>query len=154
MEKQEVIQMAFTNEAVTDFMERYFKTFCKCAQDPENMDKMSEYFAPELEFKQYYPNTPHVRGLKNFHKLNDHSDVHETLTPNLIIVDTKRKVVSVMIDVVVKNTRTGKTLLTPTYNAIYHFKHYKDGSFKISKIWLFVEHSAAYEKFLEGLPKG
>jgi len=146
--------MAFTNEAVTDFMKKYFKTFSKYGQDPDNMKRMGEYFTSDLEFKQYYPDTPHVHGLENFHKLNDHSDVHETLKPDLFIIDTERKVASVLINVEVRNTRTGKILLTPTYNAIYHFREYRDGSFKITKVWLFNEHSAAYARFIKKLPKG
>ena len=146
--------MAFTNEAVTDFMERYFETFDKYAQDPDNIHRMSEYFDSELEFRQYYPDTPHIHGLENFHKLNVHSEIHETLKPELIIIDTERKLASVLINVKVVDTSTGKVILTPAYNAIYHFKEYEDGSFKIFKIWLFVEHSPEYERFLSTLPKG
>ena len=146
--------MAFTNETVTKFMEKYFETFDKYAQDPDNMHRMIEYFDNDLEFKQYYPDTPHIHGLVNFHKLNVHSEVREVLRPGLIIVDTERKLASVLISVDVVNTSTGEVILTPTYNAIYHYKEYEDGSFKILKVWLFVEHSPEYEKFLATLPKG
>ena len=146
--------MAFTNDVVTSFMERYFETFAKYAQDPENMFRMEEYFDSELEFKQYYPDTPHTHGLENFHKLNVHSEIHETLRPEIFIVDTQRKLASVLINVEVVDTRTGKIILTPKYNAIYHFKEYEDDSFKISKVWLFVEHSPEYERFMATLPKG
>ena len=146
--------MAFTNEDVTDFMERYFKTFSRYGQDPENMYRMGEFFAPELEFRQCYPDTPHIHGLENFHKLNIHPDVHETLKPELFVIDTERKIASVLISVEVKDTRNGKTLLTPIYNCIYHFKQYQDDSFKIFKMLLFVEHSPEYAEFLSRLPKG
>ena len=146
--------MEFTNKVVADFMERYFKAFSKYGQDPENMHRMSEFFAPELEFRQYYPDTPHIHGLENFHKLNDHPDIHETLTPELLVIDTERKIASVLINVNVIDTRTGKTFLTPKYNCIYHFKQYQDGSFKIFKMLLFVEHTPEYTEFMTRLPKG
>ena len=110
--------MAFTNETVSNFLERYLETFDKYAQDPDNMHRMSEYFDSDLEFKQYYPDTPHIRGLENFHKLNVHSEVHETLKPELFIIDTERKSASVLINVKVVDTSTGKVMLTPVYNAI------------------------------------
>ena len=146
--------MALTNDAVTNFMERYFETFDRYAQDPDNMHQMSEYFDADLEFKQYYPDTPHIHGLENFHKLNVHPEVREILKPELFIIDTERKLASVLINVEVVDTSTGEIILTPTYNAIYHFKEYEDSSFKISKVWLFVEHSPEYERFLATLPKG
>jgi hypothetical protein len=146
--------MAFTHKVVTEWMDRYFQTFAKCAQDPPNMYRMGEFFAQDLEFIQYYPDTPHILGLDNFHKLNVHPEVHETLTPKFYVIDTEKKMVAALINVVVKNTRTGEILLTPTYCALYNFKQYEDGSFKIVKIQLFNEHSDKYAAFIATLPKG
>ena len=146
--------MAFTYQAVVDFMDRYFKTFSRYGQDLENMHRMSEYFDSELEFEQYYPDTPHIHSLENFHKLNDHPDIHETLTPELLVIDTEKKIASVLVNVNVKDTHSGETFLTPKYNCIYYFKEYQDGSFKILKMSLFVEHSPEYAEFMTRLPKG
>ena len=51
---------------------------------------------------------PNVYGLENFHKLNVHSHIHETSKPELMVIDTDRKIVSVLINVEVRDTRTEK----------------------------------------------
>jgi hypothetical protein len=130
----------FTYEAIYKFMQNYFATFNKYGQNPATIDRLNDYFAPDLEFFPYVSGVGHVKGRQEFYNvLLSHPSGNEKLTPEDIVVDEKRKAAVVLIRAEITDSRTHEMLVKKRYFVLYPLALDEQNSIKIKRIQLFWE---------------
>jgi hypothetical protein len=140
--------MEFRYDDMLAFMERYFRDYSAYGQDPKTQHRMSEYFAPELEFIPYDGNPP-FHGREEFLKVNTHPPIQETLTQGELAIDERKGIVAAMVKTELKHKASGEIRLSAWFNAFYYLKPDEDGSFRIKKIVFFFERTPETERALE-----
>ena len=132
--------MELTYDTIVKYMKDYFETFNKYGQDPQNIHRMDDYFAPDLEFSPYVAGVGHTSGRDEFLRvLLSHPSGLEQLTPEDILVDERRGVAVVLIKAVISDSKTRKALVTKRYFVRYPLVLDENNSIKIKKIQLFWE---------------
>jgi hypothetical protein len=135
--------MAFTYDDIVKWMKSYFETYNKYAQLPETVDKMNDYFAPDLVFKAY------IAGLGDGSPVTDrevfkrilsaHPNSYETFEPLDIAVDERKMVVAALLDVDVIDRTTEKVVVEKHYLVRYQLKVDENNTLKIKQIDFFWE---------------
>ena len=132
--------MELKYDTIVKYMKDYFETFNKYGQDPQNIHRMDDYFAADLEFRPYVAGVGHTSGRDEFLRvLLSHPSGIEKLTPEDILVDEKRGVAVVLIKAVISDSKTRKALVTKRYFVRYPLALDENNSIKIKKIQLFWE---------------
>jgi hypothetical protein len=132
--------MEFTYEAILEFIQDYFKTFNACGQNPATINRLDDYFAPDLEFFPYVAGVGHVTGRQEFYGvLLSHPSGHEKLTPEDIVVDVRKKAAVVLIKAEITDSQTGEMLVKKHYFVLYPLVLDENNSIKIKRIQLFWE---------------
>ncbi len=132
--------MELTYNSILKFMQDYFETFNQYGQDPANVHRLDDYFAPDLEF------TPNVSGVvhttrrdKFYDVLLSHPSGFEKLTPEDIVVDENKKAAAVLIKAEITDSHTGKLLVRKRYFVLYPLALDENNTIKIKKVLLFWE---------------
>jgi hypothetical protein len=135
-----------TYETIVKFMQDYCKDFVAYAQNPETVYYMHQYFAPDVEFIPYTAEAlAPVKGRDRFlHIMTLHPSVKESIEPEDIIVDEKRRMVVLLLDAKLLDAKSGKLLGEKYYFPLYQLVVDENNTLKIKRI-LFWE---------EVLPKG
>ncbi len=133
--------MEFTYNNMVKFMKDYCKAFNTYAQDPKTVNRMCDYFAPDVEVIPYVaPMGGITYGRENFLKaLAGHPSSHETFTPEDIMVDEKRKIIIALLRVEFVDKKTGEMLVKKHYLSLYQLTLDENEDFKIKNIRFFWE---------------
>jgi len=137
--------MELNYDNIMKFMQDYFVAFGKYGQDPKNIHKMDDYFAPDLVFNPYVAGVGHVNGREEFYKvLCSHPSGLETLKPDNIMVDVKKASAVVLISAQISDPKTGEVLVKKKYFVLYPLMLDEKKTIKIKSL----------QFFWEVLPKG
>lgn len=126
---------------VEEFVDVYYDDFNLHGQDPETIDMMDKYWAPEFVAVAYFPTpqypTMDLAAWKHF-ILSTHVDLLEILTCKHLSVDTKKLTFTSLFKMELFDRHTGAEILTMDTLALYTFKVGKQNDIKITSIKLFV----------------
>jgi hypothetical protein len=132
--------LEFTYENIVAFMKDYFKAYTAYAQEPKTVHRMNDYLAPDFEFIPYIAGNARISGRDKFLSLmSAHPSSHETLTPEDIMVDEKRKVVVVLLKAELADSATGELLVAKSYHVLYQLMLDGNKTIKIKKVLFFEE---------------
>jgi hypothetical protein len=132
--------MEFTYDAITSFMQNYFKDFIRYSPRPETTYRMHDYFAPDLEFVPYVAGNRCITGRDDFLRLlSSHPSSLEKLTPEDIMVDEKCRTAVVLIKAEICDSDTGEVLVNKHYLVSYQLTLDEKDTIKIKKILFFEE---------------
>jgi hypothetical protein len=136
--------MALTYDNIVEWMKEYFRVYSTYGQDAKTVQRMNDYFAPDLRFIPYIAALGGPQG--GFHsrdeflsKAASHPSWYEKLTPEVITVDEKRKVVVVLFNINVINRKTGETATKKEAMSHYELVLDKNNTLKIKTIRFFWE---------------
>ena len=133
--------MEITYDKIVDWMKSYFKTYNQYAQVAETVDKMNDYFAPDLVFKAYVAGLGDGTAITDRevfkHILTAHPDSYETFEPLDIAVDERKMVANALLDVDVVESKTGKVVVEKHYLVRYQLKVDENDTLKIKQIDFF-----------------
>ena len=132
--------MELTYDMIVKFMQDYFETFNTYGQDPKTINRLDEYYAPDVEFTPYVAGIGHCDSREDFYRvLLSHPSGYEKLTPEEIVVDERRRAVVVLIKAEISDSQTGEVLVTKRYFVLYPLELDVNNTLKIKKIQLFWE---------------
>ena len=132
--------MELTYDNILKFMKEYFPAYNRYAQYPETTCRMLDYFAPDLEFVPYVAGLEHTTSAGEFLRLmSSHPSSYETITPEDIFIDVKRKVVVVLARTEVVDRKNGEVVVRKRYLPRYHLALDDNGNIKIKKLIFFWE---------------
>lgn len=127
-------------DQVEAFMADYYAAYNLYAQDPQTIDLMDEYWAPEFVAVQYLPLPQYpVMDLitwKNF-MVFVHLNITETLVVEEMTIDTVGKSVSVRLAIDFNDRYTGELVLHVDAVAIYNLKLDEDKKLKMTALKLY-----------------
>jgi hypothetical protein len=133
-----------TYEHIVKWMKEYFEVYSTFGQDPKTVQRMKDYFAPDLRFIPYIASLGGPQGgfmsrQEFLDKAVSHSSWYEKLTPEDILVDERQKVAVVLFRMNVIKRNTGEVMVNK--EAMAHYELILDGSktIKIKTIRFFWE---------------
>ena len=108
--------MKLTYDGIVNWMKEYFQAYDKYAQDPATKERMHDYYAPDLIMFDYIAGVKKLTSRDEFLRLmSSHPSSHETLIPEDIVVDEKRKVVVVLAKTEITDLKLGKVVVEARY---------------------------------------
>lgn len=132
--------MEFKYDDIVKFMKDYFKTYSAYAQDSKTTHRMHDYYAPDFEIIHYVAGVNNISGRDKFLRLmSSHPSSHETLTPEDIVVDERRKITVVLLKTEITEKKTGKIVVVQRYLVHYQLALDENNTIKIKKILFFKE---------------
>ena len=132
--------MELTYDTIIRYIKDYFNVFNKYGQNPEEIHRLDDYYAPDLEFTPYVAGIGHTTGRDDFYQvLLSHPSGKEQLTPEEIVVDERRGMAVVLIKAEISDSKTGEVLVTKRYFVLYPLVLDENATIKIKKIQLFWE---------------
>ena len=132
--------MEFTYDEIAQWMEKYFDTYNKYAQNPETTQRMFDYFAEDLEFSCAMAGVKDLIGREEFLRIvSSHPSHRETLKPEDVIIDDRKKTVVVLAKTHISDTKTGELLVEEYFLVRYQLITDDDETLKIRKMLLFKE---------------
>lgn len=136
--------MELTYDNIVKWMEDYFKAYNAYAQNPETVNRMSEYFTPDVHFIPYVaafggPERAVTSRDDFFRMFTGHPAVYERFEPENIMVDERQKVVVALLKVELFNTKTGEVLVRKSYLPRYQLVLDENNTIKIKSILFFWE---------------
>ncbi len=132
--------MELTYENIMAFMDEYFKAYNAYAQDPKTTHRMHDYMAPNFEFIPYVAGLEHTTARDEFLSImSSHPSSYETITPEDIVIDERRKVVVVLARTEVVDRKTGKVVVEKSYLPRYQLGLDENKAIKIQKLQFFWE---------------
>ena len=136
--------MKLKYEDIVKWMEDYFEAYNAYAQNPETVNRMSEYFTPDVRFVPYVsafggPERAVTNRDDFFHMFTSHPSVYEKFKVEDIIVDERRMVAVALLKVSLFDSRTDKVLLRKHYLPRYQLVLDDHNTLKISNILFFWE---------------
>jgi hypothetical protein len=132
--------MEFVYDDIVQFIRDYFITFTAYAQDPATTDRLHDFYAPDFEIVHYTAAVNDISGRDNFLRLlSAHPSSHETLTPEDIAVDERRKIAAVLVRAEITDRKTGEVLVVKRYLCEYRLIVDESNTLKIKKIVFFEE---------------
>ena len=132
--------MELTYDGIVNWMKEYFQAYDKYAQDPATKERMHDCYAPDLIMFDYIAGVKKLTSRDEFLRLmSSHPSSHETLIPEDIVVDEKRKVVVVLAKTEITDLKLGKVVVEARYLVHYQLILDEGNALKIQKIVLFTE---------------
>ncbi len=132
--------MELTYDTIVKYMKDYFETFNTYGQDPKTINRLDDYYAPDIEFIPYVAGVGHCTGRDEFYRiLLSHPSGYEKLTPEEIVVDERRRIAVVLIKAEISDSQTGEVLVTKRYFVLYPLVLDENNNIKMKKIQLFWE---------------
>ena len=131
-------------EEIMSWMREYFSAYNSYAQSPETVDRMSDYFTPDVRFVPYVsafggPEAAITRRDDFFRMFTGHPTVYEKFDVEDIVVDEKRMVTTALLKVVLYESGSDKILLRKHYLPRYQLVLDERNRLKISEILFFWE---------------
>lgn len=133
-----------TYDEMLQWMQDYFKAYNAYAQNPETVERMSDYFSPDVHFIPYIsafggPENA-VTNRDDFYRMfTGHPTVYEKFEVEDIVIDERRMVATALLDVRLYDSKTDKVLLRKHYLPRYQLVLDKNNILKINKILFFWE---------------
>jgi hypothetical protein len=136
--------MKLKYEDIVKWMGDYFKAYNAYAQNPKTVNRMSEYFTPDVRFVPYVsafggPERAVTNRDDFFHMFTSHPSVYEKFKVEDIIVDERRMVAVALLKVSLFDSGTDKVLLRKHYLPRYQLVLDDHNTLKISNILFFWE---------------
>ena len=136
--------MKLTYEDIVKWMENYFKAYNAYAQNPDTVDRMCDYFTPDVRFVPYIsafggPENAVTSRDDFFRMFTGHPSVYEKFKVEDIIVDERRMVAVALLKVALFDSRTDEVLLRKHYLPRYQLVLDDNNMLKISNILFFWE---------------
>ncbi len=133
--------MKKTYKEIKDFMVEYFKTYTLYAQDAETMHKLNDYWSYnftstaylELKGGEYPQKFSNRKNWQDF-LIEGHMNIIEKLIAKEIIIDTDKKKVAVVLEIIKKDKITGGQLCRLDGFGLYDLFIDEDNTLKISKL--------------------
>ena len=131
-------------EEIMSWMKEYFSAYNAYAQNPETVDRMSDYFTPDVRFVPYVsafggPQGAITRRDDFFRMFTSHPTVYETFDVEDIVVDERRMVTTALLKVALYESGSDKVLVRKHYLPRYQLVLDEKGRLKISEILFFWE---------------
>ena len=132
--------MDLTYDNIMQFFQEYFPAYNAYAQDPDTIQEMYKYYAPDLEFVPYVAGLEHMTSRDEFlETMSSHPSSFETIVPEDVIIDEKRAVVAVLAKTEVTDWGTGDVLVKKSYLPRYYLTLDENRDIKIKKLEFFWE---------------
>jgi len=137
-----------------EFILSYYEAYNTNSQNPETMDLMDEYWAPEFVSVQYMPlpENPQMdlTTWKQF-LLAVHGQMEEEITHHEMAIDTENLKIVCRLSFAFTNRQTGQLALDVEGLGFYTLKE-EDGKYLITKLQLYVADPAAILALFPGPP--
>ena len=137
--------MNFTYEDIVEWMNEYFKAYNAYAQNPETVDRMSDYFTPDVHFIPYIsafggPESAVTSRDDFFRMFTGHPSVYEQFVDvEDIVVDERRMIAVALLKVELLDSKTDEVLLKKHYMPRYQLVVDENNILKIKTILFFWE---------------
>jgi hypothetical protein len=136
--------MRYTYEDIIKWMKDYLNAYNSYAQNPETVNRMAEFFTPDVHFIPYVSafggpdNT--VTSRDDFFKMfTSHPTVYEKFEIEDIVVDEKRMIAVAFLNVSLFDSKTKKVLLKKHYLPRYQLVLDEKNKIKIKTVLFFWE---------------
>jgi hypothetical protein len=141
---QEVRAVELTYDLILKWMKDYFEVYSSYGQDPKTVQRMNDYFAPQLRFIPYIaalggPEGGFMSRDEFMQKAVSHPSWYEKLTPEEIIVDERRLAVVALFRMNVINRKTGQVVVDKKAMSHYELALEAGNALKIKTIRFFWE---------------
>ncbi len=136
--------MKYTYEDIIKWMKDYLNAYNSYAQNPETVNRMAEFFTPDVHFIPYVsafggPDNA-VTSRDDFFKMfTGHPTVYEKFEIEDIIVDEKRMIAVAFLNVSLFDSKTNKVLLKKHYLPRYQLVLDEKNNIKIKTVLFFWE---------------
>jgi hypothetical protein len=133
-----------TYDEIVKWMGEYFAAYNAYAQNPETVDRMSDYFTPDVHFVPYVSDfggpENAVTNRDDFYRMfTGHPTVYEKFDVEDVIVDERRMITVVLMKVTLYDAKTDTVLLRKHYQPQYQLVLDDRNTLKIKKILFFWE---------------
>jgi hypothetical protein len=146
--------MEFTRETVNKWLENYFRAFHTNQGSVDSVQKMRQYFTPELEFWPFNMapgSVPRPSSLDDLLRSMVHPGLHEQITPLDWVLDESKKAVAVFAQIQFTDEASKTTWPARYAGAFMYFTHDANQDLKVNKIRYFLENRPAGETTYRGL---
>lgn len=131
-------------EEIMLWMKEYFSAYNAYAQSPETVDRMGDYFTPDVRFVPYVsafggPDAAITSRDEFFRMFTSHPTVYEKFDVEDIVVDEKRMVTTALLAVVLYESGSERILVRKHYLPRYQLVLDEKNRLKISEILFFWE---------------
>jgi hypothetical protein len=136
--------MELTYDAIQKWMKEYFETYSTYGQKPETVDRMKDFFAPDLRFIPYVAAIGGPEGgFKScdefIQKAKSHPLWYERLTPYDLTIDERRKTVVVLFGMEVVDAKKNEIAIRKSAMAHYELILDESNTIKMKTIRFFWE---------------
>jgi hypothetical protein len=133
--------MELTYESMLKWMKEYFNAYNTFAQNPRTVEKMCDYFAPDMVYHPYITELGKpVTNRSDFLKiLSGHPAGYEVFSVDDIAIDERKKVVTALLKAQIYDSKTMKLRLTKEYIPRYQLGLDENNTIKIKSIDFFWE---------------
>ncbi|MBN2039624.1 MAG: nuclear transport factor 2 family protein [Spirochaetes bacterium] len=136
--------MEYSYDDIVKWMEEYLNAYNLYAQNPETVNKMAEYFTPDVHFIPFIsafggPDNPVTSRDEFFKMFLSHPSVYEQFEVEDVFVDERKMVASASLNVSLYETKTKKVLLKKHYHPRYQLVLDENEKLKIKTIYFFWE---------------
>jgi hypothetical protein len=136
--------MELTYDHILKWMKEYFKVYSTHGQDPKTVQRMNNYFAPDLRFIPFIaaiggPQGGFMSRDEFLQKAVSHPAWYEKLTPEEIIIDERRRVVVALFRMNVIDRKTGEVVVNKEAMSEFELVLDENNSIKIKTIRFFWE---------------
>jgi hypothetical protein len=137
-------EMMPTYDQIVEWMKEYFAAYNAYAQNADTVNRMSDYFTPDVNFVPYVSDfggpTHPVTNRDDFYRMfTGHPTVFEQFEVLDIMVDEKKMIAVALLDVTLFESGTNKVLLKKHYQPQYQLIVDETNALKIKKILFFWE---------------
>jgi len=141
-------------EQIQSWLDEYFKAVVDYQGRPETVERLRDYFAPDLDFRMYTSvgsetmSAPLTRDklLLTF----IHPGLIERITPRYYVIDVDKMVAAVQFGIVMYDEESGKEWPVKEASAHYHLRSDASGRLRIAKIQYWTEiFGEAFKPFFQ-----
>lgn len=135
-----------TYEEIVKWMNEYFAAYNAYAQNPDTVDRMADYFTPDVRFVPYIsafggPENAVTSRDDFFRMFTGHPTNYERFQVEDVIVDEKRMIAVALLKVALYDAKTNQVLVRKSYLPRYQLVLDDRNTLKISTILFFWEAS-------------
>ena len=133
--------MELTYESMLRWMKEYFNAYNAYAQNPKTVQKMCDYFAPDMVYHPYITELgkPVTNRADFLRILSGHPAGYEVFKVDDIAIDERKKVVTALLKAEIYDSKTRKLRLAKEYIPRYQLGLDENNTIKIKSIDFFWE---------------
>jgi hypothetical protein len=140
------MRMMPSYEEMASWLNGYFAAYNAYAQNPDTVERMSDYFTPDVRFVPYIsafggPKNAVTSRVDFLRMFTCHPTVYEQFDVEDIAIDERKMVAVALLKVAVYDSKTNGVLARKTYLPRYQLVLDDKGALRISTILLFWEAS-------------